>query len=249
MAAPSLSLIERLKQAAANRGGGPAPAPQQPAPTQQSQLVTDKYPETAGVVSGGLQGGQSLSQILQQLLGGFTGSRQSLAKQPGLYAPFLAGALEGQDPFKFLQDFRNVENPMQAYGAGAGMIGQGAAQGLQGASNRLARAGLGRSSALAGLASQSAQSTANQQSNLFTNLFQAQQQRQAQNAMSAFDLHRQIAQMALGQSLAPRDGGQGVSSGMAALSGGLAGAGSLAPLGPFGAAAGGVLGALGGLFS
>lgn len=207
-----------------------------------------------GRVSSGLGAGQDPSQLLQDYLAQTTTKGRSTLGQLGRLAPFITTGLTNVPAFGALQDFENLENPMQAFGAGAGMIGQGGAQALQRGQNQLARAGLGRSSAMAGLANRTASGVANQQAGLFTNLYQASQARRAANAQRAFDLHRQIAQMALGQTLTPRDAqfgnpNPGVSSGSAILSGGLAGLGAGAPLGPIGAGVGGLLGALGGALS
>jgi hypothetical protein len=199
----------------------------------------------------GLQGGQDPTQLLQNALAEFKGSPQDLSDFMSNAAPFMASGLSNVPGFQHGQDFMNVENPMQAFGQGAGMIGQGAAQGLQGAQNQLGRAGLGRSSAMAGLAGRATQQASTQQAGLFTDLFQQTQARQTSNARSAFDQQRQIAQLALGQNMAPRanpDGG-GPSQAGAALGGAMSGAGAgFAIGGPLGAGIGLGVGALSSLF-
>jgi hypothetical protein len=199
----------------------------------------------------GMEGGKQTSDIYQDILREFKGDQKHIEPFLKKASPFLAGSLGSSDQARFMQDFRNVENPMQAFGQGAGMIGQGAAQSLQAGQNQLARSGLGRTGAMAGLAQRATQGAANQQSGLFTNLFQATQQRQSANAARAFDLQRQIAQMALGQNMTPRDGGggQGISSGAAIGGGALSGAGVGAAFGPLGAVIGGVGGGLLGALS
>lgn len=146
----------------------------------------------------------------------------------GFMAPQLAASLGGMPATDFLMDFRNVQNPMQAFGQGAGMIGQGAQRALQQSQQELGRAGLGRSGAMAGLSQRAAQGAATQQAGLFTDLYQATQQRQMESALRAFDLQRQIAQMALGQSMLPRDAGDGGGGGTASMiAGGVGAAGQL----------------------
>jgi hypothetical protein len=197
----------------------------------------------------GLRRGEGPTEQLRGMLERFQGSPGDLEDYLKRAAPFIAGGLGGTEPFGYLQDFRNVENPLQAYGRGAGMIGQGAAQGLAGAQNQLARAGLGRSAAMSGLASRAASGASAQQASLYTDLYQATQARQAANAQRAFDLHRQVAQMALGQSMTPRveGGGGGPSQLSSTIGGGLSGAGAgFAIGGPPGAVIGGLLGGLGG---
>jgi hypothetical protein len=200
----------------------------------------------------GLRAGEGPSQQLQGILERFKGKPGNLEDFMGRAGPFIAGSLGGTQPFNYLQNFQGIENPMQAYGRGAGMIGQGAAQGLQGAQNRLGRAGLGRSAAMSGLASRAASGASAQQANLYTDLYQATQQKQAANAQRAFDLHRQIAQMALGQNMTPRvdGGGGGPSQVGGAISGALGGAGAGFGIGgPVGGVIGGLLGGVGGALS
>jgi hypothetical protein len=67
------------------------------------------------------------------------------------------------------------------------------------------------------------------------------------SARTAFDAHRQIAQLALGQAPTPRDPGGGPSTAMSGIAGALSGAGALASLGPMGALAGGAIGGIAGL--
>ena len=146
----------------------------------------------------GFESGGGPTQIYEDLLKNYSGKWEWLQHLQEAGGPFIAASLGKMPSAEFQMDFMNMENPMQAFGQGAGMIGTGAAQGLQAGQNQMARAGLGRSASMSGMAQRATQGAANQQAGLFTNLYQATQQRQSQNARNAFDLQRQIAQMALG---------------------------------------------------
>ena len=103
---------------------------------------------------------------------------------------------------------------------------------------------------MAGLAGRATQQATSQQAGLFTDLFQKTEERRAANARSAFDQQRQIAQLALGQNMAPRaeGGAEGPSKGSSAVSGALSGAGTgFAIGGPIGAVVGGVGGLIAGI--
>lgn len=118
-------------------------------------------------------------------------------------APMLSTSLFGSSSYKFMQDQGNWDQSMQAYGAGAGMLGQAAKRGLGQGQNQLARMGLGRSGAQAALANQTQQALGGQQANMFTNLFQQSVQNRLQGAQQAFDLDRSIMQMAMGSTQMP----------------------------------------------
>lgn len=168
-------------------------------------------PETLGKLADTLpeQGGLS---YYKRLLEGFPGNEQNLIdylqRFPDLINAGITagvqGELQGSDAYKYLQDFRNVSDPMQAYGVGAGQIAQSGQEAFNRGAMQLQRAGLGRSAALSSLASQTAQAAGNQQSDLYTRLYQQKLAGTAAAAREAFDLQRQIATLALGAAPTPR---------------------------------------------
>lgn len=210
--------------------------------TERGQPGAEELLKFLGSPTGGPQ--NLLPSILAQSK---AGSPEQLNQWMRNMAPFIASSLFRSPGYNFLQDPSNWDQSMQAYGAGAGMLAQGARQAQTQGQNQLARMGLGRSGAQAALANQTTQALAGQQSNLFTNLFQQSIQNKLSGAQRAFDLDQAIIRLALGSLPAPfrEDPSQqsGVGGLIAQTLGSAAGMGLGALVGgPAGAAAGASLG-------
>jgi hypothetical protein len=191
-----------------------------------------------GLQSGGQEGGDALTSLLQNFKGSANDMQYFLEKA----APFLAGgqsnALLGSDAYKQLNDKSQWDlGALSGYGPAAGQIAQGAQRSIKQGAGQLAASGLGRSAARSSMAQMGQAGAATDQSNLWSNVWQQAQRNRMQSAGNALDAHRLIAQMALGQLPTPRvqqdDGGNmGAIAGMAGGVGGLAGGiGSLLRLG------------------
>lgn len=158
-----------------------------------------------------LQGGAGPASLFPALLQNFKGDEDDLQRWQRIAAPFMAASLFRSPAYQKLSNFEGLDRTMQSFGAGAGQIGAGAQQGIQQGQNQLARAGLGRSGAMAGMAQQGVQQAGAQQGNLWTQLFQQAQQNRINNAATAFDMDNNITRLALGMQPAPRmkqdDGG------------------------------------------
>lgn len=141
---------------------------------------------------------------LQKILSSFKGSPKHLQDFLQIAAPFIAGGMQNTQAFQDLQNYRQFSDVTQGYGAGAGRIGQAGRQAMTGAGNTLARSGLGRSSALAGIGADISQRVGSDQANLWTQLYQNQLQNRAAMASNALDAHRMITTLALGHNPAPR---------------------------------------------
>lgn len=213
--------------------------------------MADYYDDSWLRILEGLQGGADSGAIYRDILQNFKGRPGDLEKFMQQAAPFLAQGLRGGPGYQYMQDPANWDlGAMGAYGQAAGQLGQAGRQASTLGQTALSQMGLGQSTARAALAQRAQMQTGAQQAGLFSDLFQRAQQNKMMGAQRAFDINRDIAQLALGQTPTPRlEGGSGPSGWAAGLGGALSGAGALAPLGPLGAVAGGLLGGLGGALS
>lgn len=152
----------------------------------------------------GLQGQPGVPGTLENVIANFRGDPDALAEFLDQAGPFMAASMAGTPAFQAVQNWNQFSDAEQAYGAGAGQIAAAGQRGLQQAQQNLASQGLGRSAASASLASDAALSTGAQQADLYTRLRQQNLAQRFQMAQSAFDQHRLIGQLALGQTPAPR---------------------------------------------
>lgn len=176
------------------QNSGTPTAPGQPG---SGPTLSEKYPDTWRTIAEQLQGGRGPANMWTNILGNFRGG-QDMTDFLNWAAPFMAGSLFNSDAYKYQADPANWDQSMQAYGAGAGQIGQAGTQALSQGSNQLARMGLGRSGAMAGLANQTALQAGIGQGNLYTGLYQQGVQNRLNAARSAIDSDRAIASLALG---------------------------------------------------
>lgn len=144
------------------------------------------------------------------LLNNFQGRPENMEVALRRMAPFIPGSLANTAGFKHMQNFQNFDyvspqDRMMGYGAASGKIAQGASNAYQQGAQSLGRSGLGNSSAMASLASQTQMGAGGQQADLYAQMYEKMlQQRimntqmQAQYADQAFDQQRSIAAMALG---------------------------------------------------
>lgn len=155
-----------------------------------------------------LRTGRGAEEWFPGMLETFRGSEEHLADLMRRTAPMFASTLYSSEPYQQLQNWQQWDKSMQAYGTGAGMIARGAQQAGQEQQNQLGRAGLARSGASAAIAQQAQQTAATQQSDLWTRLYQAQAANRARYAAQAYDVQRNVAQLALGMTPSPRISGQ-----------------------------------------
>lgn len=182
--------------------------------------------QQAIATAGGLQGYRpetfgKLAQMLpstgglgfyKNLITGYPGNEQNLQdflqRFPDLVnAGIISGVqgeLRGSPAYQYLQNFQNIDQSMQAFGAGSGQIAGNTRAAQQQGATAMARSGLGRSSAQAALAGRLAQNAAGQKAGLFTDLYQRKVANTAMYANQAFDMQRQIAQLAMGAAPVPR---------------------------------------------
>jgi len=224
------------------------------------------YQDTFGTALAGMQEGQSINQIMQNILQRYGGKPEHLKDWIEHLSPFLQQyqterqieALRGSEGFQHIQDSRNWDlGAMTGYGVGAGAIQRGAAQATRVGQQRLAASGLGRSAALASMQQMNQNQANSSQAGLWANMYgQAQRNRMA-SAGNALDAHRLLAQMALGQTPNPRmfgggatpDGGGGPNPTTSTLTGAAQGASAGSSAGPWGALIGGLVGAGAGYYS
>jgi len=188
-----------------------------------------------------LEQGQGLGSFMPQLLQQFRGKPSDLEDFLRRATPFLYSGMSASPATGYLQNFQQNANPMAAYGQGSAQIGAAGAQAQTQGTQQLSRMGLGRSAARGALASKVAQGVGTGRANLYSDLYQRDLAMKQQAAAQAFDVERQIAQLALGGRVDPRvGGGGGDDSGLWSQI--LGGVGTLAGAyfgGPAGAAAGG----------
>lgn len=201
--------------------------------------LSEKYPDTWRTIAEQLQGGRGPANLWTNILGNFRGG-QDMTDFLNWAAPFMAGSLFNTEGYKYQANPANWDASMQAYGMGAGQIGQAGTQALSQGSNQLARMGLGRSGAMASLASQTALQTGIGQGNLFTGLYQQGVQNRLNAARSAIDADRAIASLALG--LTPQRTPKPDKSGIAGAIGSALGTLGGSLLGGIGGGIGGVIG-------
>lgn len=193
-----------------------------------------------------LQRGQhkeGLAAFYENLLENFEGYESDLTEFMERNAPMMAASsLQGTEAFKQIQDFEQFNTAQQAYGVGAGKIGQAATRGAQRAQGQMAGAGLGRSASMQALAGQAAATSGAQQADLYTGLYQQGQAQRQQSIAQAFDAHRMVANMALAhnpnQQAAPQ-GDDGIWGALGGAAGAIIGANVG---GPAGSAAGAQVG-------
>jgi hypothetical protein len=226
------------------QNSGTPTAPGQPG---SGPSLAEKYPDTWRTIAEQLQGGRGPANLWTNILGNFRGG-QDMTDFLNWAAPFMAGSIFNTEGYKYQADPANWDQSMQAYGAGAGQIGQAGTQALSQGSNQLARMGLGRSGAMASLAGQTALQTGVGQGNLYTNLYQQGVQNRLNAARGAIDADRSIASLALGLTpqRAPKQDHSAlagaIGSAVGTIGGGLIGS-FLGPAGAVvGAGAGGALG-------
>lgn len=180
---------------------------------QRPDGIASFYDDSYGSLQRTFDAGWNQSDAMFQLLQDFKGDRGDWVEFLEESGPLRAGFLRNNPAYGYLQDFENRDKSMQAYGAGAGQIGQAAMAQTRQGQQSLAAAGLGRSTAMAGLANRMALGATTQQANLYASLWQQHVQRESMFAQQAFDIDRQVTQLALGQQMTPRtmgdDGGNG----------------------------------------
>ena len=169
---------------------------------QQQQLGIGAGTMAEDVLARRISSGATPSSAVADLLKEFpTGTSPRHLKQWFQdMSPILAQTLFQSPGYGFLQDPSNWDGSQQAYSQGAGIMGQAATQALNTGQNQLARMGLGRSGAQAGLASQVTQQLGAQQGDLFSRLYQQSIENRLSGARQAFDLDQAIMQLAMGQS-------------------------------------------------
>lgn len=195
------------------------------------------YDDSWGSIYRGLESGDDGTESAMRLLRDFQGKPEHMEELIGsnMFKYNAPQFLRNSDAYNYLQDFENLDRSMDAYGAGAGQIAANAQNQLRAGQQQLAAAGLGRSTAMAGMANQMALGAANQQANLFANMWQQHVNNTSRYAAMAFDMDRQVTQMALGQDLMARDAnideGMSESAGYWGLGGAVLGGvvGSLVP--------------------
>lgn len=171
------------------------------------------YDPAYGAAQSGLAGqlgAAGPSGQLAGLLNNFQGRPENMEVALRRMAPFIPGSLANTAGFQHMQNFKNFDyvspqDRMMGYGTAAGKIAQGAGAAYQQGAQSLGRSGLGNSSAMASLASQTQMGAAGQKADLYSQMYDKMlQQRimntqmQAQYADQAFDQQRSIAAMALG---------------------------------------------------
>lgn len=206
------------------------------------------YDDSWGPLLQSLQGGQDASATLTNLLQQFKGKPGDLTDFLEQASPFImasqANALKQTGAFKHLQDESKWDlGAMAGYGTAAGQLGRGTQQAVQGASQGLAQAGLGRSSARASMTGALRQQGSAAQADLWSRTHQQSQMNRQNSALNAMDAHRTLAQLAMGMQPTPRVIEQGGGSGMGWM-GALGAAGSL--FGGLGGAIGGIASLFGG---
>ena len=85
----------------------------------------------------GFEAGTGPTGIYGDILNNYEGKWEWLQHMQDAGRPFMAASLGTTPAARHMEDFKNVENPMQAFGQGSGMIGTGAANSLQGAQNQM----------------------------------------------------------------------------------------------------------------
>lgn len=221
---------------------GPNAAPQNP---NVPQTIAERYPDTWRTIAEQIGEGRGPSSVFGNLLANFRGG-MDMSSFLDWAGPWLATTLYDSPGYRFSQDPANWDKTMQSYGMGAGMIGEGARQGLTQGQQQLARSGLGRSGAMAALASEAQSRAATGQANLWTQLQQQSVQNKLAAARQAYDLDRDIMGLALGVRPYPRylleheQGGGGIGRSIGTIAGTLAGIGAsfIPGVGGLGAAAG-----------
>ena len=213
----------------ARQGGKKRPPPNQMG-LASGQGGLAKYPEWRSLYQS-LQGGGNPQGMFQGVLGSFAQNPQDLRSFFEEAAPFIASSLFGSKGYQYTQDPNNWDQSMQAFGAGAGQIARSATRQTRSAQNQLATMGLGRSSAMAGVASGINQQAGGQMAGLYTNLFQQGVQNRLRAAQQAYGLDEAIISLALGHkpSRLPPSGpdpwmqlaGQALGGGLGALAGGM----------------------------
>lgn len=212
------------------------------------QMLADSYAQ-------GGSGNDYIANLLQNFKGDW-GELQKFLEVAGPMidkreGQFQADKLSASKGMKFMENEANWDmGALSAYGPQAGAIGEGVRRSTAAGEQRLATAGLGRSSMRAALKQNVMQQGVTAQSNAFA----AAQQRAAQNRMmsasSLLDAHRMVAQVAMGQSVTPRtqlgEGDSGPSAGAGAAAGAAGGIAAGSAAGPFGAVLGGAAGAVAG---
>jgi hypothetical protein len=182
---------------------------------QQSQVppnfqVQKQYPGgTAGFyddswlqILKGLQGGNNTGEMMQNLLQNFSGNPEQMKLIMQQMQPFIAAGMFNDPAYKNIADFegrteKDRQQTMQAYGTGAGMIGDQGRQATTMGQQKLGRMGLGRGAASAGLASRVAQQTGAQQGGLFSSLYEGHRNRTEGYAQQSLDATRGLTQMVL----------------------------------------------------
>lgn len=201
------------------------------------------------------EGDQSASDAIYNLLNNFKGSGKDLKNyletMGPLYGSLEANRFQKSGAFRYMEDPKNWDmGAWSGFGQGAGAIAQGTNQSVNQARGNMARAGLGRSSSSAGIASLLQQQGLGQQSNLLSQTVQQASQNRMRSATQMQDAYRLLAQMSLSQQLTPRvydNGGQGGMSPYAGAAGGaMAGAQIGMAAGPYGALAGAAIGGVAG---
>jgi hypothetical protein len=198
---------------------------------------------------------QILASLMNQQSGpeAFTNLLSEFKGKPGDLERFLeshgarmamANMLTNTPAYGILNDF-NQDPTMQGLGLGLGQIGQAAEGRRQQIGGQLNRSGLGQAPGLrASLENQLSIDSATQGAGLRSQLLQQHYQNRMRQAQAAQDYNQAVTQLALGFQPNPRVPGGG--GGGDWLSGLIAGAGAGAPLGPWGALAGGIVGGVGG---